>query len=109
MNEQDQGASFVYTVRATFEDPAIAQEWIDWLKDGHMQRVLNHGATDCEIVSVEAPEATIDVRYHFPSRDSFTNYELNHAPQLRAENLKTFPPDRGIAYERSVGVVEARA
>jgi hypothetical protein len=49
------------------------------------------------------------VRYHFPSREAFAAYERDHAPRLRADGLRRFPPERGVSYRRSVGVVRLTA
>ena len=97
-----------YTVSATFTAPAVAEEWIAWLMDGHVREVIAGGATDAWIVRLDGNERTVEVRYHFPSREAFARYERDHAPRLRAEGLARFPVERGIAYRRSVGVVEAQ-
>jgi hypothetical protein len=95
-----------YTVAATFVDRAVAEEWIDWLRRGHIREVLASGGSDAEIVRLDGADCTIEVRYHFASRAAFSEYESKHAPRLRAEGTKRFPPDRGIVYRRSVGAVE---
>jgi hypothetical protein len=96
-----------YIIIATFTDPRVADEWMDWLKSGHIEQVLQHGANDAEIVRVDSPQHHIEVRYHFRSRQVFSDYEINHAPKLRAEGTAKFPPHRGISYERTIGIVEA--
>jgi hypothetical protein len=95
-----------YTVTATFDDPRIADEWIDWLRNGHVQEVIAGGATVATIVKMEGPERCVEVRYHFPDRKALDEYERNHAPRLRAEGLQRFPTSRGITYRRSIGSVE---
>jgi hypothetical protein len=100
-------SAIAYTVIATFSDPRVAQEWIDWLVSGHIDSVLQHGATDAEIVRLDSPDVKVEVRYHFPSRSVFSDYELNHAPALRAEGIAKFPPQRGVSYQRTIGVVQS--
>ena len=95
-----------YTVTATFQDPELAREWLRWLQDGHIAEVLAGGAADAEIIALDGPGCSFEVRYHFPSRAAFTGYERDHAPRLRAEGLKRFPVEKGVAYQRSVGVVK---
>lgn len=94
-----------YTVTATFADRAVADEWLRWLTAGHIAEVLAGGATDAELIALDGPTPTLEVRYHFPTRQSFDDYEKLHAPRLRAEGLRLFPPERGITYRRSVGAI----
>jgi hypothetical protein len=96
----------VYAVTAEFEDAAVAEEWLRWLGAGHVAEVLAAGATDAEVVELDGgPCRRFEVRYHFPLRETFASYEREHAQRLRAEGLRLFPPERGIAYARSVGEV----
>jgi hypothetical protein len=94
-----------YTVAVTFTDAALAEEWLRWLRGGHIADVLAGGATAAEIVAVDGPERSFEVRYRFPSREAFAAYERDHAPRLRAEGLQRFPVERGVSYRRTVGVV----
>jgi hypothetical protein len=98
-------AVVAYTVAVTFEDAALADEWLRWLHDGHVAEVLAGGAVDAEIIELDAPKRSFEVRYHFPSRETFTRYEQEQAPRLQAEGLKRFPVARGVSYRRSIGVV----
>jgi hypothetical protein len=109
---------FSYTVIATFEDPRIAEEWIAWLREGHLKEVCAAGAIDAEVIRFDMPAAVSDttgyqhvrceVRYHFATRGAFETYVRHHAPRLREERLRRFPPERGINYERATGEVAAR-
>lgn len=99
-----------YTVIASFTEPAVADEWIAWLRDEHLAQVLAGGALNAELIRMDHGTATgtrCEARYHFASRESFGAYERDHAPRLRADGLKRFPPERGIRYERTVGEVQA--
>ena len=98
-----------YTVTCTFDNPAVCEEWIAWLRDEHLAEVIAAGALDAEVVKFDR-DATIgkvkcEARYHFASRQSFAAYERDHAPRLRAAGLKRFPPERGLTYERSLGEI----
>ena len=97
--------SFQYTVQATFEDPAVAREWIDWLVEGHCAEVREGGATSAQVVRLEGDSITLEVRYDFPDRTTFEHYEAEHAPRLREDGLERFPVARGIRYRRSCGEV----
>jgi hypothetical protein len=94
-----------YTVAATFTDPALAGSWLRWLRQGHTADVLAGGATSAEIVQMDGTPLSFEVRYRFPSRDAFSTYEQQHAPRLRAEGLKLFPPEKGVTYRRTLGEI----
>ena len=103
-----------YTVTCEFDDPAVADEWIAWLRSEHLAEVCDAGALDAEVVRFDAPgdqkisaptPIRCEVRYHFASREAFREYERDHAPRLRAAGLKRFPPERGLTYSRSFGEV----
>jgi hypothetical protein len=99
-----------YTVRCTFKSEAVADEWIQWLRREHLAQVCAAGALDAEVIRFDADNRVVcEVRYHFASREAFAAYERDHAPRLRAEGLKGFPPERGLRYERSIGEVVARS
>ena len=97
--------SFDYTVLARFDDPAVGSEWIEWLTGGHCAEVLAAGATDARLIRHEGPDTVVEVRYGFPDRRAFEEYERRHAPRLRREGLERFPPERGISYRRTVGEI----
>ena len=48
-----------------------------------------------------------EIRYVFPDRATYKNYEEHHAPSLQAEGLERFPESCGVQYERSTGEIEA--
>jgi hypothetical protein len=97
-----------YTVRCTFDDENVAEEWIAWLREEHLADVRAGGAIDATVVRLDRDEGallTCEVRYHFASREMLATYEREHAPRLRAEGLAKFPLERGLAYSRSVGEI----
>ena len=98
---------FAYAVRCSFDHAAVADEWVDWLRDEHLADVCAAGALEAEVIAVEGEGIVREVRYHFTSRQAFDRYEREHAPRLRAEGLKRFPLERGLRYERSSGEVLA--
>lgn len=106
-----------YTVTTEFDDARVADEWIAWLRDGHLAQVIAGGALDATIIRFDADPPSgsrggaavrCEVRYHFASRESFRRYEQEHAPRLRADGLLRFPSHRGIKMTRSIGEVVAR-
>jgi hypothetical protein len=101
-------ATIAYTVAATFTNAGLAEEWLGWLRDRHIADVLAGGASDAEIIELEGPERSFEIRYHFASRERFDRYLRDDAPRRRAEGLERFPVEKGITYRRSVGVVTDR-
>jgi hypothetical protein len=95
-----------YTVMVTFSDGPLADQWLRWLREGHIAEVLQGGATRAEIIALDAPAHAYEVHYRFPSREAFERYEREHAPRLRAEGLRLFPVEKGVSYRRSVGVID---
>ena len=94
-----------YTVAVTFANQTQVDAWLHWLREGHIADVMAGGAAAAEIVQMDTPALTYEVRYRFPSRDAFAAYERDFAPRLRAEGLRLFPTDQGISYRRSVGMI----
>lgn len=99
--------TYAYIVRCEFADPTVGEAWAAWLRDEHLADVCNAGALDAEVIRVDTEPTCYEVRYHFASRDAFATYERDHAPRLREEGLKRFPPERGVTYTRTTGEVVA--
>jgi hypothetical protein len=97
--------TYRYIVRAFFETPEVAAQWLRWLREGHCREVLQGGARRAEILEIEDVADGFEVRYDFPDRTCFEAYELEHATGLREEGLRRFPTERGIIYERACGNV----
>jgi hypothetical protein len=98
-------AEVSYTVAVTFTDAALSEEWLRWLREGHIADVLAGGATSAAIVKMDGAPLSFEVRYRFPSREVFAQYEQQHAPRLRAEGLTLFPPEKGVTYRRTLGEI----
>ena len=96
-----------YTVRCTFTDPAVADEWLAWLAGEHLAEVVAAGARSAEAVRLDGTPVRCEARYLFEDRAVFERYERDHAPALRADGLRRFPLERGLAYERTVGPIVA--
>lgn len=97
---------YCYTVRCQFTGNCqLADHWLAWLRDIHIDDVIQCGALSAEVVKMQEDTLTYEIRYRFESESAFTEYEREHAPRLRAEGLELFPIDQGISYERSSGEV----
>jgi len=97
----------LYTVRASFNDVQQRGRYLSWLAPDHVEAVKAGGADSVRIVLHE-PETpggrpSLETQYTFPSRAVFDAYVRNHAPALRADGLKHFPPDSGVTFERRTG------
>ncbi len=100
-------AQFLYSVRSTFTNRAVRDEFVAWLEHGHLADVVRAGALDAELVDIALPEGApadaipdIETRYHFASREAFDAYANGPAIPLRAEGAAKFPPARGIVMTR---------
>lgn len=106
-------AKVLYAVVATLPDAAVAEEYIHWLEDGHIDQVIKGGAHSGMIVRLERgagdglpPEAVqVMTQYVFSTRELFDHYVVEAAPALRADGLKRFGPERGVRMQRMVGEI----
>ncbi len=96
-----------YTVVATFPDRVIAEEYLQWLNDGHVSAVVRGGAVSGIVVRVTDPARPIQIesRYVFPDMGAFERYVVETAPGLRADGMRRFGPERGVRLERRIGQI----
>ena len=102
---------FTYVVRAQAANAQVADRWLAWLLAGHLQRVLEAGALDAEVMrEAVAADGTqrLEVRYHFRHAHAFEHYEKAHAPALRAELPTQFPEHAQVTLSRAMGEVVAK-
>ena len=100
-------SAIAYTVAATFPDPATRDRYIAWLEDGHIDAVVQAGASSAMIVRITDPPdpPVVEVRYIFANHDTFDRYVRVHAPDLRAAGLRLFGPETGVRFARRVGTI----
>jgi len=96
--------ALVYTVTVALPDDAMATRWRAWIGP-HAAEVLAGGAVSAAVWRPDGQAHTYAVVYHFPSREAFAAYERDHAPRLRDEGRRLFPPEAGVVYQRSVAEV----
>ena len=98
-------SAIAYTVTATFPDVQCRDEYVRWLREGHLARVLEAGAVEARVVVLDEPASPMQVeaRYAFASREGLDRYLGGVASRLRAEGLARFGPARGVTFERTVG------
>lgn len=98
-----------YTVRATFNDLLQRGRFLSWLAPEHVEAVKRGGAESVRITLYDpaspAEHPALETEYTFPSRKAFETYLRDHAPALRADSLKHFPPESGVTFERRTGEI----
>jgi hypothetical protein len=101
----------LYTVRATLPSVQLRGRFLSWLVPDHVMAVKAGGAEAVRVVlpdrAADNAPATVETQYVFPSRKAFDIYVRDHAPALRADGLKHFPPATGIVFERQVAEIAA--
>jgi hypothetical protein len=98
--------AILYTVRATCPSVQVRGRFLSWLSPNHLLQVKGGGATAARVVlperAHETAPAVVETQYVFPSRKVFDTYIRDHAPALRSDALKHFPPESGVTWERQV-------
>jgi len=104
-------AKILYTVCAVLPSVPLRGRFLAWLVPDHVLAVQAGGAESVRVVLPDRPgnetAATVETQYVFPSRKAFELYLRDHAPALRADGLKHFPPETGISYRRQVAEIAA--
>lgn len=97
----------LYAVTAEFPKAELAREYVDWLTGGHVQAVINGGASAARIVQMQAEAGAgpwIEVQYVFPSQAALDRYVRDCAPALRQEGVERFAR-RGVIFTRRIGQI----
>jgi len=101
--------SVLYTVRASCPSLQVRGRFLSWLTPGHVMEVMKGGASGVRIVlpdrEGDTGPAVVETHYTFPSRKAFDDYLRDHAPVLRADGLKHFPPESGVTFTRQVAEI----
>ena len=101
----------LYTVRTTLPTPLLLNRYLAWLVPDHIAAVKAGGAETVRVALPDRPgdqtSAVVEAHYTFPSRKIFEEYVRVHAPALRADSLKHFPPESGITFERQIAEIAA--
>ena len=83
----------IYSVTITI-DPAIEQEWLDWMQRVHVPDVLRTGCfTDCHIhkvLEVEGDEPVYVLQYRCASFDDYQRYRTQFAPALQQDHTARY-------------------
>ena len=101
--------ALLYTVRVTCPSLPVRGRFLAWLAPNHLLQVKAGGATTARVVlpdrADESAPALVETQYTFRSRKALDTYLRDHAPALRADALKHFPPECGITFERQIAEI----
>ncbi len=86
----------LYNVTVTI-DPAIADEWLEWMQQKHIPEVMATGCfTENRIcrMLVPVPEADAGIsfafQYHCPDQDTLNRYFSEFAPALQKDHAERY-------------------
>lgn len=91
-------------------DESIHTKWLQWMKEKHIQEVLNTGKfISARMVKVMVDEEiegqTYSIQYLAENRAKLESYYLEDAPRLRQEGLQLFG-DKMLAFRTELEVLE---
>lgn len=90
-------------------DPSIEQEWLLWMRQFHIPKVMKTGGfTESRLCRVHAEEEgglTYAVGYVAPSKEQYENYRKYYAAQMQKEHLEKFT-GKFAAFRTLLTVVE---
>jgi hypothetical protein len=84
---------FLYNVTVSL-DPQVEQEWLQYMKEKHIQDVLATNCfIECKLSRVHGEEeqgVTYSVMYLLPSEQKFQEYQSNFARELQKDHVARF-------------------
>lgn len=98
---------FIYNVTINV-DESIHDEWVKWMKEKHMNDVVNTGCfTGSRMLRVLADDegATYSAQYMFDSMEDYERYKSLHATIMQKEGFDKFG-DKFIAYRTLLQIVD---
>lgn len=99
----------LYSVRVTCPNAHVLGRFLAWLSPNHILGVKAGGAIAARVILPEQTDANgpavAETQYEFPSRKALDDYFRLHAPALRADAQKHFPPDSGVIFERQIAEI----
>lgn len=98
----------VYNVTVSI-DPAIASEWLEWMKSVHIPEVMATGAFKdgrlCRVHGEEEGGMTYAITYLAFSQAHLDDYQRHHAADLQAKHNKRYG-GRFAAFRTFLSLVE---
>lgn len=99
----------LYTVRASCPNLPTRGRFLSWLAPDHLLAVQAGGAESARVVlpdrEGDPAAAVVETQYVFRSRTALDTYLRDHAPALRADGLKHFPPESGVTFARQIAEI----
>jgi hypothetical protein len=90
-------------------DPAIADEWLNWMRQKHIPDVMATGCfLESRISRVRGEEEgglTYAVSYVSPNQDTMNRYQEEFAPSLQAEHTERYQ-GRFAAFRTFLHIIE---
>lgn len=98
----------IYNVTVNI-DESIHDEWLDWMKNKHIDEVVGTGCfVSARLVKVLVEEEmggiTYSVQYFAPNREALERYKKEYAPALKQEGLERFA-DKMLAFRTELEVI----
>lgn len=98
----------IYNVTVSI-DPAIEQEWREWMCNTHIPDVINTGCfLECRMSKMNNEEegvCTYAMTYVAYSQEHLDDYQKNHAAQLQVEHKARFE-GRFAAFRSTLNVIQ---
>ena len=90
-------------------EPAIALEWLAWLREEHIPDVMGTGCFQKAVIlemmdNNESEGPTFAIQYHAESREDVDRYLSDHATEMRARGLSRWG-DRFMAFRTIMKVI----
>lgn len=98
----------IYNVTVSI-DPAIASEWLEWMRSVHVPEVMATGffkdSRLCRVHGEEEGGITYAITYLAYSQTHLDEYQQKHAPSLQAKHSERYA-GRFAAFRTLLSVVE---
>jgi len=90
-------------------DPAISEEWLDWMRSKHIPDVMSTGcfieSRICKVHGQEEGECTFAITYLSPSQEKIEEYQKIHAPLLQKDHMERYS-GRFAAFRTLLSVID---
>lgn len=98
----------VYNITVSL-DPAIEQDWINWMRSVHIPDVMNtkcfRDSKLCRVHAEEEGGVTYAITYTAYSQEHLDIYQKKHAPNLQKDHSEKFA-GRFAAFRTFLSVIE---
>lgn len=98
-----------YTVTANIGTKEVVEEYLEWLKAGHVQALIDAGALSAEINVVETEPTEgkkVDATYVFSSREALQAYFDGPAAALREDGKVRWMDTGKINFSRRIATID---